>query len=558
MQPINSVYKMTALYLRLSNADENKGDASQDSNSITNQKAYLLRYAERHNFKNIQIFIDDGISGVTMKRNAFQKLIDHVYNNEVATIIVKDMSRLGRNYIEMGQLMDYVFPQHNVRLIALTDAVDTEKGEDDFAPFRNIINELYAKDISKKVRSALKSKSRQGFAIGLPPYGYMRSKDNPRIWVVDDEAAEVVKRIFKLRKERVSLPDIAKALCESKIHTPSYYAYNKGFKKSYQLSQYGEYWWDKNAVRKILLNISYTGDIVNFKTTSKSFKLKERIANEPENWEVHKGVHEAIVSYDDFEIVQQTFAKSSTRKPKHCEKNMFAGYLFCADCGAPLHHKYRTDNPNNTCFTCRNYKSKNGLCNQTHHIRVDDLTEFVKSELLNLINFANIYEDDFVRIVVNADFEKFKNQQSKSQNELKKAISRYKEIDLLFGNLYEDKITGEVSAEVFKKLIKQYEVEQKELEHKIEQLNMQVKDQNQNERDTTKFLQLVRKYTQMQELNFEIIQEFIEKIVVEHREIINGVKHQKVHIYYKCLGRIEIPNMTQQEHTNYLTTFSRK
>lgn len=558
MQPNNSVYKMTALYLRLSREDEQKSNASQDSNSITNQKEYLTRYAERHNFKNIQIFIDDGISGVTMKRDGFQKLMNHVTNNEVATIIVKDMSRLGRNYIEMGQLMDIVFPQHNVRLIAVNDLLDTEQGEDDFAPFRNIINEMYAKDISKKVRSALKSKSDQGFAIGLPPYGYKRSPNNPRIWIVDEEAADVVKQIFKLRKARASLPDIAKELSECKHLTPSYYATKKGFKKSYQHSQYGIYFWDKNTISKILRNVSYTGDIVNFKTTSKSFKLKQRITNEPENWEIHKGVHEAIISYEDFELVQQTFAKSSTRKPKHCEKNMFAGYLYCADCGATLHHKYTTDNPNNEYFLCRNYKSKNGLCNQTHHIRVDNLTEIVKSDLLRIINFANLYEDEFVRFVIDADFENLKAKQKKSQNELAKAIKRYKEIDLVFGNLYEDKIMGTISVELFKKLSEKYELEQKELETKIEQLNAIVQNQNQNERDTTKFLILVRKYTQMTELTLEILQEFIEKIEVFHREEIDGVKTQKVHIHYKCLGHVEIPRMTQQEHNNYSMTFGKK
>ncbi len=545
-QPTN-VYKITALYLRLSREDEVK-ENTKDSNSISNQRAYLTDFAKRHKFKNIQIFIDDGVSGVTMKRNGFQELMQLVEHHEVGTIIVKDMSRLGRNYIEVGQLMDIVFPRYDVRLIAVNDGVDSANGEDDFAPFRNIINELYAKDISRKVRSALKAKSQQGYAIGSAPYGYKYDPKNPKAWIVDEEAAAVVRKIFALRKKGESLPNIAQIISNDYVLTPSYYANKKGSSKPSTLSQYGEYFWDKNVVTRILKNESYTGDVINFRTYSKSYKLKDRIENPREKWEIHRGVHEAIVSRDDFEIVQRSFSKSSTRKPKRCEKNMFAGFLFCGDCGATMHYKYTAYNPDNHYFSCRNYKSNNGLCKTTHHIRVDNLMQAVTDDLFRIIRFAAAYEDEFVRFIMDANFEEKKENLRKHKESLQQAQTRYREIDVVYGSIYEDKVVGNISKDRFLKLSQQLEEEQEHLGIKIESLNEAVNTQMQSERDADKFLVMVRKYINMNELSLEIIQEFIEKIVVFHREEINGVKHQKIQIHYRMLGHIDIPHLTEQEH----------
>ena len=295
--------KITALYLRLSRDDDLEGE----SNSISNQKTLLTRYAKENGFKNVKIFIDDGISGVTFNRQGFKEMYKLIESDQVGTLIVKDMSRLGRNYIEVGQLTETILPMHDVRLIAVNDGVDSERGEDDFTPFRNIMNEWYAKDMSRKMRSALKIKDSQGYAIGHPPYGYKYDEIDKKRWIIDEEAADVVRHIFDLRKNSESMNGIAKILKKEKVYIPSVYAIKNGFKKPVRKPPLGEYLWTHVMVRTILSNQSYVGDVINFKTYSKSFKLKQRIENDKENWQIHKEVHEPIIDRELFEMVQKTF-----------------------------------------------------------------------------------------------------------------------------------------------------------------------------------------------------------------------------------------------------------
>ncbi|HHZ07081.1 MAG TPA: recombinase family protein [Clostridiales bacterium] len=283
--------KITALYLRLSRDDELDGE----SNSISNQKAFLTDYAKRNKFRNIRIFIDDGVSGVTFNRDGFKKLMQLIETDRVETLIVKDMSRLGRNYLEVGQLTETVFPMHDIHFIAVNDGVDSAQGEDDFTPFRNIMNEWYAKDMSRKMRSALHTKSKQGYAVGQPPLGYRYADEDKKRWIIDQEGADVVRHIFSLRQDGTSINDIAKILKREKLLIPSLYAQRKGFKNPTKKAVRGEFLWDTSMVRKILMNRSYVGDVVNFRTYSKSFKLKERLANPEENWEIHENVHEPII-----------------------------------------------------------------------------------------------------------------------------------------------------------------------------------------------------------------------------------------------------------------------
>jgi len=356
--------KITALYLRLSRDDDQSGE----SNSISNQRVMLSEYAKKNGFRNVKVFLDDGVSGVTFKRDGFKEMYDLIETDQVSTVIVKDMSRLGRNYLEVGQLTEMFFPQHNVRFIAVNDSVDSSQGEDDFTPFRNIMNEWYAKDMSRKLRSALRTKSKQGYAIGLPPFGYKHDMVDPRRWVIDEEAAEVVRRIYQMRKAGISTNDIAKILKREKVLTPSAYAIQKGYRTPPKRSTRGEYFWDVSVVLEILTKQVYVGDVINFRTYSKSYKLKERLDNPRENWEIHKDVHEPIIERSFWEDIQKTFGDTKYRKPKHIEKNMFAGYLKCSDCGANLNYKYTHDNPNNHYFSCHNKRSNNGLCGKTHHI----------------------------------------------------------------------------------------------------------------------------------------------------------------------------------------------
>lgn len=282
--------KITALYLRLSRDDEQSGE----SNSISNQKALLTDYAKRKGFRNVKTFIDDGVSGVTFKRDGFKEMMALIESGKISIVIVKDMSRLGRNYLEVGQLTEMLFPQYNIRFIAVNDGVDSEQGEDDFTPFRNIMNEWYAKDMSRKMRSTLRLKSGQGYAIGHPPLGYRHDPDNPKLWIIDPDGAEVVKRIYSLRQDGMSVNDIAKILKREKVLTPAAYADKKGYRKCNKTTR-GAYFWDQSMITNILTNQVYVGDVINFKTYSKSFKLKARLENPKENWVVHENVHESII-----------------------------------------------------------------------------------------------------------------------------------------------------------------------------------------------------------------------------------------------------------------------
>ena len=365
-----------------------------------------MNYASKNGFTNVKIFIDDGISGVTFKRKSFKEMYSLIEANKVSTLIVKDMSRLGRNYLEVGQLSETFLPVHNVRLIAVNDGVDSDKGEDDFAPFRNIMNEWYAKDMSRKMRSTLKLKSNQGYAIGHPPFGYTYDENDHKKWAIDPESSEIVKKIYDMRTKGQSLNKIALELRYNKVLIPSMYAAKKGYRVAAIKSPRSEYLWTHGIIRKILTNQSYIGDIVNFKTYSKSFKLKQRLENPQEKWTVIKGAHPAIIDLETWDKIQKSFGNVKFRKPKSIEKNMFAGYLKCSDCGANLNYKFTHQNPDNSYFSCRNKRENNGICQKTHHIRVDVLTKIVRNHILNIVQFANLFEDEFVKIVIDENYRK--------------------------------------------------------------------------------------------------------------------------------------------------------
>lgn len=553
MQELICKEKITALYLRLSRDDDLEGD----SNSISNQKIMLMDYAKRNKFEEIEIFIDDGVSGVTLKRPGFQQLLKRIEANEVATLIVKDMSRLGRNYLEVGQLTDTVFPMYGIRFIAINDGVDSDVGEDDFTPFRNIMNEWYAKDMSKKMRSALKTKSKQGFAIGPPSYGYRYADDNKKKWVVDEEAAEVVREIYDLRKKGTSINEIERILKNAKILTPSVYAAKHGLRRANNLSTRGDCFWDKSMVRKILLNRVYVGDVINFRTYSKSYKLKDRIENSEEDMDIHLDMHEAIVSRADWEMVSKTFNTTRCRSTKFSEKNIFSGFLKCSDCGANLNYKYTHDNPNNEYFSCRNQRVKNGLCTSTHHIRVDAITQMVKMNICNIIQFASIYEDEFVKLVMSSHYKQVRLSQEANKDKLNKALSRYRELDILYEKTFSEKALGNISEQRFLKLSSSFEDEQFELKQKINYLTEKVNEELKHEMNAEKFLTLVRKYTVVETLTREILQEFIDKIIVHHKEKVCGEEVQRIEIYYNFIGGIELLHLSQQESENLIRYFGR-
>ena len=461
------------------------------------------------------------------------------------------------NYLEVGQLTEIVLPMHDVRLIAVNDGVDSDKGEDDFTPFRNIMNEFYAKDMSRKMRSALKTKSKQGYAIGHPPMGYRYDEANPKRWVIDPEGAEIVRYIYSMRQQGTSINDIAKILKWEKILLPSVYAQRKGFKNPTKQAVRGDCLWDTSMVRKLLINQAYVGDVINFRTYSKSFKLKERLDNPKENWEIHKDVHEAIIERSTWENVQKSFGNTKYRKPKYIEKNMFAGLLQCSDCGANLNYKYTNDNPDNHYFSCRNKRANNGLCSKTHHIRVDTITDIVTRHLSGITRFAALFEDDFVKLVVDEHYKQIQLQQKRNQEVLQTALVREKEVDVLYEKLFEEKILGNLTEDRFKKLSYKYEDEQAELKQKIQHLKKVVEEEKRHELNADGFLRLVRKYTDIHELTSEILHEFVDKIIVHHKEQLFGETVQKVEIYYKMIGFIDLPEMSKSQKESYLKCFGK-
>lgn len=381
------------LYERLSRDDNLEGE----SYSIGNQKKLLTKVAKEKSYTNLVHFLDDGISGVTMDRPGFVDMIQQLEQGKAAAVFVKDLSRLGRNYIEVGRLTEEFFPEHDIRLVAVSDNIDTAEGDNELAPIRNLFNEWYARDISKKRRISNKIKGNAGEPMGQPPYGYMKDPDNPKRWIVDDEAAQVVKRIYGMTLDGMGTEQIAAQLEREEILTPRAYWLKKGVKRPGKGKQQPPTKWNSSTVTKILSLQEYCGDILNFKTYSKSYKNKKRIENDRENWVVFKDVHEPIIDRAVWEQVQQKRGKVRKRRTNEGEKNMFSGLLVCADCGNNLHFHFNQGNPEIRYFNCSNYKGNRGTCISTHYVRVDFLEQVVLGEIKRLTKFASRYEDDFVK-----------------------------------------------------------------------------------------------------------------------------------------------------------------
>ena len=374
------------LYERLSRDDNLEGE----SYSIGNQKKLLTKVAKEKGYTNLVHFLDDGISGVTMDRPGFVEMIRQLEQGRAAAVFVKDLSRLGRNYIEVGRLTEEFFPEHDIRLVAVSDNIDTAEGENELAPIRNLFNEWYARDISKKRRISNKIKGNAGEPMGQPPYGYIKDPDNPKRWIVDDEAAQVVRRIYSMTLEGYGTEQIATQLKRDEILTPRAYWLKKGIKRPGKGKQQPATKWNSSTVTKILSLQEYCGDILNFKTYSKSYKNKKRLENDRENWVIFKDVHEPIIERSVFEQVQQKRGKIRKRRTNEGEHNMFSGLLVCADCGSNLHFHFNQGNPEIKYFNCSNYRGNRGSCTSTHYIRVDFLEQVVLGEIRRLTKFASL------------------------------------------------------------------------------------------------------------------------------------------------------------------------
>lgn len=531
--------EITALYCRLSQDDKQEGD----SNSIINQKKILKKYALDRGYTNIQFYIDDGVSGTTFNRAGFQSMIADVEAGKVKRVIVKDMSRLGRDYLQVGMYTEIFFPEHDVHFIAVNDGVDSNQEDNEFTPFRNIINEWYAKDTSKKIRAVKRSKGMAGEHIGShPPYGYMKNPENKKEWIIDEEAAEVVREIFRLCVGGYGPTRIAHILTERKILCPTYYALEKGGKPRTALPA-DKYTWNGPVVAKILDRMDYLGHTVNFKTHVKSYKVHKTIYNSPDQWKVFEGTHEAIIDKETFEIVQKI--RAGKRRPTRMgEMPMFSGLLYCADCGRKLSFHRKADEPaEKHHYLCENYRSNTANCTM-HYIRNVVVERIVLENLKEVIQYVSNYEDEFVQMIMDSDMRQRNRELAQKKKRLAKIQKRIGELDTIFQRIYEDNIIGKLSDERFMKMSKGYEDEQHTLQTEANEIQSELQQEEKKSVDVKRFLAIVKKYTDLTELTPEILREFIDKIIVHAPDKSSGRRLQEIEIIYNHIGEFDRSKVT--------------
>lgn len=522
---------ITALYARLSQEDALDGE----SNSIANQKKILLKYAKDNGFSNPIFFIDDGVSGVTFDRPGWNEMIRLAEAGKVTTVIVKDMSRMGRDYLKVGYYTESFFAERDIRYIAINDGVDSDKGDNEFTPFRNLFNDFYARDTSKKIRAVMRAKGNAGEHLCTnPPYGYMKSPDNKKQWIVDEEAAAVVKRIFDLCVAGKGPMQIAKILTADKVLTvKAYYAKRDGKTMPDNL-----YRWDYKSISGILERPEYTGCTVNFKTYSKSHKLKKRLQNTPENYRIFPNTQSAIIEEKVFERVQEL--RANKRRPtKTGRQGLFSGLRYCADCGEKLY--FCTTNsfsPKQEHYVCSNYKSNTGTCS-AHFIREETLTLFVRQRIFDVT--AMFFDDiqGFQNMVYQQRFEEAEKAVKQKKKELEQARKRIAELDRIFKRIYEDDISGTISHERFLKLSAEYEAEQKELTAFVKTEQTAVDTYEQDRTDFDSFAAIIRRYVGIRELTPTIVNEFVKKIIVHAPDKSSGHRRQKIEIVWNFIGELE-------------------
>lgn len=535
--------KITALYCRLSQDDALDGE----SNSITNQKTLLSKYAAEHGFRNIQFFIDDGYSGTSFQRPGFQEMMRYVKDYSVSAVIVKDLSRLGREYSYMGRLQDFIFPAYDVRFIAINDDVDSAKGENDFAVFKNVFNDYYAKDTSKKIRAVVKMRGEAGEHIASnPPYGYIKDPQDKKKWIVDEGAAKVVRRIFNLCIAGKGPMQIAKILTDDKVLTvTAYHARQKGWTMPENLYQ-----WCAKSVAGILERREYTGCTVNFKTYTKSLKFKKRMENPVENQKVFEDTQPAIIEKGQWERVQE-LRKNKRRPTKTGRTSMFSGLLYCADCGAKLYfctcNTYKDNSQNH--FVCSNYKSNTGSC-KIHYIREQVLYRIVLETIRQTLSYVRMFRKDFKLEMLAQDEESRKAELAEKQKALSGAKKRMEDLDRIIQHIYEDNVLGKLSDSRYLKLSRQYEKEQAEIEQLAAVLEREIETQAGQVSDVNKFLKLVDKYLDIPELDAAILNELVSRIVVHSPARENGRKQVRIDLYFTYVGQIRIPLKIGRESLN--------
>lgn len=534
--------KITALYCRLSRDDELQGD----SNSIKNQKSILKKYADDNGFINTEFFVDDGVSGTTFDRPDFQRMITEMDAGRIGTIIVKDMSRLGRDYLKVGYYTEIAFPNAEVRFIAINNGVDSANQQDsDFTPFLNIINEWYAKDTSKKIRAVFKAKGESGKPLCTnPPFGYKKDPDDNNHWIVDKDAAKVVKYIFQLCIEGYGPTQIAHKLKDEGIFTPSYYFKSIGLYPTALITE-EPCKWSARTVANILDKQEYLGHTINFKTRRKSYKIKKKIDNDPSEWKIFKNKHEAIIDEDTFQTVQRIRNGRRKRTPLG-EMPILSGMVYCADCGAKLYQvRSKNWNHDKEYMVCATYRKRGKHNCTSHQIRNIDIEKALLYMIQKVTSFAKDYQNEFVKVVTQNNNKELDKKIREYKKELEQSQTRVSKLDFYIQRLYEDNVEGKVSDDLFIKMSSTYEKEQQILSSRIKELTSIINDEQDKVVNTNSFLNLVKNYTNITKLDAEIIRTFIEKVYIYNVDETQGRKTKKIKIVFNFIGEIKIPEKEQ-------------
>lgn len=535
---------ITVVYCRLSQDDGLDGD----SNSITNQKKILLDVVTRENLSNPILFVDDGFSGTNFDRPAISEALRLVENRQVSNFIVKDLSRLGRSYIKVGQLTEITFPSFDVRFIALNDGVDSNKPNETnsiFLPIKSLMDEMYAADTSKKIRAVVQSKARAGERVTVnPPYGYLKAPNNPKNWIVDPVASEVVKRIFQEAKSGKSLSEISKGLKNDKIFKPDRHRIEIGLKpiSSSPNVETLPYFWTRETLSAILGREEYLGHTVNLRTRTKSYKDKRKVDNPKEDWLIFKNTHEAIIDQETFDIVRKmrNHKRSNQRyKNRAGHENLFAGIVFCGTCGRKHYFCPQEKNGlNHDHYKCSGYRKPIDGCENPHYIQKSALIEIVSDKLRQTIQEIHFDQEAFLKKLEQQSQAQFSKNNKRQRQQLQKDEHRSKEIDSIIQKLYEDNLLGKISDERFVKLSQSYEEEQKQLQTSISDLTEKLAKQQEDSLNISKFMARISKYTELPKLTVEIVNELIDKIVIQKP---TGTKRNRiiqVDIYYNFIGKL--------------------
>lgn len=528
---------ITALYGRLSRDDEMSGE----SMSIQSQRAILGQYAKEHGFTNCRFFMDDGYSGTNFDRPAFIEMMELVQQGRVKTILVKDLSRLGRNYLEVGRYTEVIFPEYKVRFIAITDGVDSAVGENEFAPFKNIINEWYAKDISRKVKSAFKAKALRGEYTGAyPPYGYDRDPAD-RHKLVPNQYSSVIGEIFRMALEGKTCGQIARELERQQILRPQAYLHEKfGKFVSDRILQY-PFAWDHSSVRAILMNQVYIGNMVHFRTGSKNFKEKKLIWKPETDWIVVEGTHEPLVDAETFWTVQERVKVKQPRK-RCCNANIFRGLLFCGECGKRMafcnrkNEKRRKSLGSFSCNTNRRYGGK--FCT-THYITLEQVKSIVLEDIRRNAMLASEDTGRYIDYLMQLSKAGQADEITALKKELETSRHRLAELATLVQRIYEDHVFDRLPEELYQTLSAKYEAETKNLKARTAEIQTQLAKSASKTQNSRDFAALVAPYADITELDEELVHTLIEKIVIHEKEILDGQPVMRIEIYYRFIGKVQ-------------------